>query len=114
MGSYRVGDVADTLDASWRDERRTKRCGGSQACFGVTDHIAVKPRVTPAGIQTKIEEAFKRSAEIDAHRITAEVLGSTVVLRGAVRSWAEKQEAERVAWASPGVSSVKNDLTIAV
>ena len=80
---------------------------------GVTDHIVVKPRASQTEIRAKIEQAFKRSAELDARRITAEVVGSNVVLRGSVRSWAEKQEAERVAWASPGVANVKNDLTIA-
>lgn len=81
----------------------------------VTDLITVKPRVTvtATGLQTKIEQAFTRSAELDAKTITAEVKGSTVVLRGAVHSWAEKQEAERVAWASPGVASVRNDIRIA-
>jgi osmotically-inducible protein OsmY len=79
---------------------------------GVSNHVTVKARPTPAGIKTRIEEAFKRSAEVDAGRISAEVTGSSVILRGTVRSWAEKQEAERVAWASPGVGTVQNKLVI--
>jgi osmotically-inducible protein OsmY len=79
---------------------------------GVSNHVTVKARPTPAGIKTRIEEAFKRSAEVDAGRIRAEVTGSAVILRGTVRSWAEKQEAERVAWASPGVGTVQNKLVI--
>ena len=77
---------------------------------GVSNALKVRP--TSAGIKTRIEQAFKRNAEIDASRIAAEITDSTVTLRGTVRSWVEKQEAERVARASPGVSSVQNRLEI--
>jgi osmotically-inducible protein OsmY len=79
---------------------------------GVSNQVAVKARPTSAGIKTRIEQAFERNAEVDANRISAEVTDSTVILRGTVRSWSEKQEAERVAWASPGVSSVQNRLVL--
>ena len=79
---------------------------------GVINLITLKPRVTPSEIKSKIEEAFRRSAEVDANRITVEANGSEVILKGSVRSWAERQEAERVAWNAPGVTKVDNRIMI--
>jgi osmotically-inducible protein OsmY len=83
-----------------------------QGVTGVTNLITVKPRITPTELKSKIEQALVRTAEVDAKNITVDVEGSKVILKGTVRSWAEKQEAERQAWAAPGVTSVDNRITI--
>jgi osmotically-inducible protein OsmY len=80
---------------------------------GVSNLVRIEPRVAPADVKKKIEDAFKRSAEIDANRITVEASGGEVVLKGAVRSWAERQEAERAAWWAPGVVKVDNRIIVA-
>jgi osmotically-inducible protein OsmY len=79
---------------------------------GVTNAIEIKPRVTPSDIKRKIEEAFRRNAEVDASSIDVETRDGTVVLKGKVRSWAEREEAERAAWAAPGVIKVEDRIVI--
>lgn len=81
---------------------------------GVSNLIRLQPRVEPkpVEIKQKIEEAFRRSALVDANRITVETHGGDVVLRGTVRSWAEREEAERAAWLAPGVTRVDNRIAV--
>jgi osmotically-inducible protein OsmY len=79
---------------------------------GVSNVIEVKPRITPSELKEKIEQALIRSAETDAKRITVEINGSKAILRGTVRSWAEKREAARAAWSAPGITTVENRIAI--
>ena len=94
-----------------RAESSVRRIRGVK---GVTNSITLKPKAAPQEIRRKIEDAFRRSAELDASRITVEANGSEVILRGTVKSWAERQEAERAAWAAPGVTKVDNRIAISV
>ena len=90
-------------------ERAVQRLSGVK---GVTNLITVKPRLSPSDLKQQIERALIRNAETDARNITVEVQGSKVILRGTVRSYAEKQAAEDTAWSAPGVSEVDNRIVI--
>jgi len=79
---------------------------------GVTNQIQVRPKASAAEVRSKIEEALRRSAELDARRITVAIEGSTVKLYGAVSSWAEREEAERAAWSAPGTTMVENHILV--
>src|SRR5437868_10477865 len=79
---------------------------------GITNVITVKPKVQPTDIKRKIQDAFKRNAEVDAERITVEANGSEVTLKGTVRSWMEREEAERVAWSAPGITHVDDRIVV--
>jgi osmotically-inducible protein OsmY len=90
-------------------ERVVSRLAGVK---GVMNLITVKPSVTPSGVKKMIEEALVRSVKTDAERITVDVQGTHVILKGTVRSWAERDEAERAAWQAPGIVVVTNQIVV--
>jgi osmotically-inducible protein OsmY len=117
------GKVHVTVDKGWitlkgdvewqyqrqEAERAVRRLLGVK---GVSNLITVKPAASPSDLKRKIQDALVRNAQIDADGITVEVEGSKAILRGKVRSWAEREEAERVAWLAPGITSVDNRITL--
>ena len=102
------GDV----DWNFQRERAEKAVRHVKGALGVINSLVVKPAVQPGEVRKQIEEAFRRSALVDASRVRVETVGSEVVLSGTVRSWAEREEAERAAWAAPGVTKVDNRITV--
>jgi osmotically-inducible protein OsmY len=101
-------------EVEWQYQRSTaenavRRIKGVK---GVINSIKLKPPTEPTEIKRKIQEAFRRNAEVDANRIVVEADGGTVTLKGTVRSWIEREEAERAAWAAPGVTKVIDQIVV--
>lgn len=94
-------------------EKTVRRLSGVR---GVTNQIVLQTRaeILPAEVKQRIENALRRSAEIDARGIQVDAKDSTVILRGRVRTWAEREEAERAAWGAPGVVAVKDELIVGI
>ncbi len=90
-------------------ERVVQRLAGVK---GVTNLITVRSHPLPSDLKQNIGKALVRNAETDAQHITVEVEGNKVILRGTVRSYAEKKAAEETAWSSPGVTDVENRIVV--
>ncbi len=78
----------------------------------VNNQVVVRPTVSASEVKSKIESAFTRNALVDADGISVNVKGDQVTLNGTVRSWAEREEAERAAWAVPGVALVDDRVAV--
>ena len=110
----RNGWVTLEGDVEWQYQRLTaeRAVRPLKGVKGIINDIKTKPRVEPSDIKQKIQEAFRRSAEVDANQITVETSGGEVILKGKVRSWIERDEAERVAWRAPGVTKVDDRIVV--
>jgi osmotically-inducible protein OsmY len=110
------GWVTLTGEVDWDYQRSSaaKTVRGLMGVVGVSNHVTLKPSVTPANVSARIREALTRHAEREARHVEVLVLGSTVTLRGHVDSWEDRAAAAGAAWAAPGISLVVNDLKVGV
>jgi osmotically-inducible protein OsmY len=87
---------------------------GLAGVFDVANNIEVTPYVSAYDVKTRIEDALKRNARVDASGINVNVEeGGKVILEGRVRIWSDRSVAERAAWSVPGVKIVDDRITVA-
>lgn len=108
------GHVGLEGNVEWHNQRQRAESAVRRlrGVISVRNSISLRPRLAPGEIKQKIEEAFRRSAILDARNVVVDAQGSDVTLRGEVRSWAEHDQAQQTAWAAPGVLTVKNEITV--
>jgi osmotically-inducible protein OsmY len=112
--SVRDGQVVlkGTVDWQFQKDAVSRAIRVLPGVRDVANQITVRPTVKVADVQGQIEAAFRRSAELDARRVSVSVQDGKVTLTGNVHSWAERQEAEHAAWAAPGVAEVDDRLAV--
>ena len=101
-----------SLDWAYQRDWAEKAVRNLKGMKSLLNLMAVTPRVQPSDVKKKIQAAFMRSAQLDADRISVESRDGEVILRGKVRSWAEREQAQKTAWAAPGVTQVKNEISV--
>ncbi|MGR3365077.1 MAG: BON domain-containing protein [Maritimibacter harenae] len=108
------GWVTLTGKVKWHFQRTAaeKAVQGLAGVRGITNLIEIVPAISVTDVRQRIENALKRDAELEAKRISVAVKDSKVTLTGRVHSWAERNAAERAAWAAPGVTTVEDQISI--
>lgn len=101
-------------DVEWEYQRNAAETAVEKikGVKGVNNLISIKPRIRTSIVKNAIKNALERAADIEATNIEVEADGNKIILRGTVRTWAERGEVQRAAWSAPGVLSVDNQLTI--
>ncbi|MCQ6958752.1 BON domain-containing protein [Mucilaginibacter aquariorum] len=108
------GNVTLEGEVEWSYQRDSAKSAvqylsGVKSVFNL---ITIKPKLSPFELEQKISAAFRRNATVDASKINVSTIGDKVILTGKVRSAAESDDAEDVAWEAAGVRHVENKLVV--
>jgi osmotically-inducible protein OsmY len=108
------GWVSLSGEVSWQHQKNAAENAVRKLCgvVGVINNVTIKRQPQPADIKQRIENALKRSAELDSEAIRVAVADGIVTLEGTVYSWAARDQAQGAAWAAPGVIEVRDNLRV--
>jgi osmotically-inducible protein OsmY len=114
MSNVNDGVVVLTGEVQWDHQRRSAQrvAAWVKGVRAVDNRVTLSHRASAADTHERIRNALVRNAIIDANAIDVETEGTTVILRGTVRTWLEKSQASRTAWASPHVAEVDNRIIV--
>lgn len=103
------------VDENDQREEAERAVRGVRGTVGVINAITLSPSAKalhPEHVKQVIDASFRGSTQHGTGDLTVEADTTGVILRGHVRTWAERSQAERSAWSAPGVRSVRNELTV--
>jgi osmotically-inducible protein OsmY len=101
-----------TVDLAFQARAAERAVRNLAGVRGVTNLLQVKTHIFVPDVKQRIEDALKRNAKVDAKKINVDAFEGRVTLRGTVRSWAERRDAENAAWSAPGVTRVQDELLV--
>jgi osmotically-inducible protein OsmY len=112
--AVKKGVVILTGEVQWNHERRAaeRLAERIEGVNDVDNRIALNRRPSGPDTRERIQHALVRNAIVDASHIDVDVDGTKIILRGTVRTWLEKSQAARTAWASPHVTEVDNRIIV--
>jgi osmotically-inducible protein OsmY len=105
-------DLSGEVEFLYQKEATERVAQNILGVKGINNTTEIKTNAEPLEIKEELVKAFNRSALMHAQGISVEVHNDTIKLTGKVHSLIEKEEAQKVALHTPGISKVENKLEI--
>ena len=104
--------LSGKVDWAYQRDEAEKAVRKLSGIRGISNFVEVDPRIEAANVKQRIENAFKRNADLEADSIRVTASGGKVTLEGKVKAWYERELAERTAWSAPGVTAVDDRIAV--
>jgi len=108
-----IATLTGNVDWSYQRDAAEEDAAMILGVIGLVDEITVnQPQAFAVDISSGIARAFARNAELYDDNIDVTTDGGNVTLSGTVATWSEYDMANDIAWMSPGVTSVTNNVAV--